>query len=110
MPKELAKESRSNAHTPVFRQPMQIVRPKLPPLGAIAEDVGRILATGQVTNNGPWGIEFERRLEEYIGIPTIVFSSGQAALLAMLRAAEVQGGEVIVPSFTFCATPHAVVW
>jgi len=28
----------------------------------------------------------------------------------MLRAAGIDNGEVIVPSFTFCATPHAVKW
>jgi dTDP-4-amino-4,6-dideoxygalactose transaminase len=32
------------------------------------------------------------------------------ALMTMLRAAGVQSGEVIVPSFTFPATPHAVRW
>jgi dTDP-4-amino-4,6-dideoxygalactose transaminase len=30
--------------------------------------------------------------------------------MTMLRAAGIEGGEVIVPSFTFAATPHAVRW
>jgi len=30
--------------------------------------------------------------------------------MTMLRAAGITGGEVIVPSFTFLATPHAVSW
>src|SRR5262249_13798784 len=36
--------------------------------------------------------------------------SGQAALLLMLRAAGIDGGEVVCPAFTFSATAHAVRW
>src|SRR5262249_35908983 len=68
------------------------------------------LAAGQVTNNGPWVLEFERKLSEYLGVPTLVFCNGQIALMTMLRAAGIEAGEVIVPSFTFPATPHAVRW
>ncbi len=89
---------------------MQIVRPTFPKLESFANELAACLATGQVTNNGRHVVEFERQLTAYLGVPTIVFSSGQAALLAMLRAADVDGGEVIVPSFTFSATPHAVAW
>src|SRR5262249_6276143 len=34
----------------------------------------------------------------------------QVALMTMLRAAGITGGQVIVPSLTFAATPHAAVW
>jgi dTDP-4-amino-4,6-dideoxyglucose len=63
-----------------------------------------------VTNNGPWVREFERSLTEYLGVLTLAFCNGQLALMTMLQAAGVRGGEVIVPSFTFSATPHAVRW
>jgi len=39
----------------------------------------------------------------------IAFNSGTSALYAMLRALDVEGGEVVVPSFTFPATANAVV-
>ena len=55
-------------------------------------------------------MEFERQLSEYLGVPTLVFCNGQMALMTMLRAAGVERGEVILPSFTFAATPHAVRW
>lgn len=102
--------SSSKSHTPVFATPRQIVRPTFPALASFSEEFSRALANGQVTNNGPKVQEFERRLTEYLGVPTVAFSSGQAALMAMLAAADVAGGEVIVPSFTFAATPHAVKW
>jgi dTDP-4-amino-4,6-dideoxy-D-glucose transaminase len=71
--------------------------------------LNQILASGQVTNNGPFVQQFERELTARLGIPTIVFSSGMAALIAMLRAVDVADGYVICPSFTFPATPHAIV-
>jgi dTDP-4-amino-4,6-dideoxygalactose transaminase len=70
----------------------------------------KALETGQVTNNSRWVVEFETRLSEYLGVPTLVFCNGQIGMMAMLRAAGISGGEVIVPSFTFSATPHAVRW
>lgn len=90
--------------------PLPIVRPRFPVLSTFAEDFDRALATGAVTNNGPQVTALEAELTDYVGVPTLVFSSGQAALMAMLAASEVGGKEVIVPSFTFCATPHAVAW
>jgi hypothetical protein len=37
-------------------------------------------------------------------------NDGESALLLALAAAGVAGGEVIVPSYTFAGTPHAVRW
>ena len=103
-------QSEQSREAPILRKPLQIVRPTFPPIDGILPDFARSLAAGQVTNNGPWVVKFERLLEEYLGAPTLVFSSGQVALMTMLRAAGISGGEVIVPSLTFAATPHAVVW
>lgn len=90
-------------------KPLPIVRPFHPDLSYFASEFNLALQTGAVTNNGAAVQEFERRLSAVTGIPTLCFSSGMAALVAMLRTCGVEGMEVIVPSFTFCATPHAVV-
>ena len=95
---------------PVFEQPLQIVRPTFPPVESYLPAFRAALAQGQVTNNGRWVLEFERRLSEYLGVPTLVFCNGQIAMMTMLRAAGVEDGEVILPSFTFLATPAAVRW
>jgi dTDP-4-amino-4,6-dideoxyglucose len=102
--------SERSTETAMFERPFQIVRPTFPPVEGMLSDFTRSLAAGQVTNNGPWVVKFERLLEDYLGVPTLVFSSGQVALMTMLRAAGITGGEVIVPSLTFAATPHAAVW
>jgi dTDP-4-amino-4,6-dideoxy-D-glucose transaminase len=96
--------------SPIFEKPLQIVRPTFPNLENFAARFQAALASGQVTNNSAWVLEFEHRLSEYLGVPTLAFCNGQMALMAMLRAAGIESGEVIVPSFTFAATPHAVRW
>lgn len=96
--------------TPASPTPLQIVRPTFPDVSSFVDRFRTALATGAVTNNGPHVRTFEARLTEYLGVPTLSASSGQAALLLMLKAAGIDGGEVIVPSFTFAATPHAVRW
>ena len=75
--------------SPVFAEPLQIVRPTFPRLATFQKEFELALQTGQVTNNSRWVLAFEDRLTDYLGISTIVFSSGQAALLAMLRASGV---------------------
>jgi dTDP-4-amino-4,6-dideoxygalactose transaminase len=39
-----------------------------------------------------------------------VCNNGETALMLMLRAAGIDSGDVIVPSYTFSGTPHAVRW
>ncbi|WFU75994.1 DegT/DnrJ/EryC1/StrS family aminotransferase [Bradyrhizobium sp. CB2312] len=96
--------------TPLARSPLHIVRPRFPRTEQFLDAFEKALETGQVTNNSRWVVEFETRLSEYLGVPTLVFCNGQIGMMAMLRAAGITGGEVIVPAFTFSATPHAVKW
>lgn len=89
---------------------LEIVRPTHPAPVTFFKDFSDALDGGILTNNGPYVQAFEAALTEHLGMPTIVFSSGQTALMTMLAAAGIRSGEVICPSFTFCATPHAVRW
>jgi dTDP-4-amino-4,6-dideoxygalactose transaminase len=106
----MIEQNERSIEAPIFDRPLQIVRPTFPPVDGILSRFAQSLAAGEVTNNGPWVAKFERLLEDYLGVPTLAFSSGQVALMTMLRAAAITGGEVIVPSLTFAATPHAAVW
>ena len=86
-----------------------LVRPGVPDPAAVAEDVRRILESGMLTN-GPYVREFEARAASYLGVRNcIAVSSCTAGLMLVLRASEL-AGDVIVPSFTFAATAHAVAW
>lgn len=84
------------------------MRPTFPPLASISDRFATALESGVVTNDGPAVREFEAELTAHLGAETICFSSGMAALVAMLMVEGVEGKEVICPSFTFCATPHAI--
>src|SRR5262245_49527960 len=95
---------------PLFPYTLGIVRPRFPSVESFLGGVRRGLDSGQVTNGGPAVSEFETRLSEYCGAPAVAFNNGQSALMVMLRAAGVESGEVIVPSYTFSATPHAARW
>lgn len=63
-------------------------------------------------SKGPKVLEFEEKLAEFIGVDktnVVACNSGTAALhLALLSLGIHEGDEVIVPSFTFCATVNVV--
>jgi len=69
-----------------------------------------ILDRNWLTNEGPCVREFEARIAERLAVRNcIVVCNGTTAMLLTLRALGLQG-EVIVPSFTFVATVHALEW
>ena len=97
--------------TPLSAQPLRMARPSLPRLETISERLADVLSSGMVTNHGRYVRELERRIAEYLGLPSVACTcNGQSAVMLALRASGVDGGEVIVPSYTFSATPHAVRW
>jgi dTDP-4-amino-4,6-dideoxygalactose transaminase len=95
---------------PLFAYPLTIVRPHLPPLDSFLGHFAEGVSRGQVTNNGPAVVAFEEKVSTYCGAPAVICNNGQSALMIMLRAAGVEGGEVIAPSYTFSGTAHAVRW
>ena len=97
--------------TPLAERPLHIVRPSFPKLETFADKFRIALLSGNVTNNGPYVQEFESLLARYMRVASVaVCNNGESALTLMIRAAGIDSGEVIVPSYTFCGTPHAVQW
>lgn len=86
-----------------------ITRPLLPDYERLEERVRDIFSTGQLTNN-----KFVRELEEtiaaWIGTQYAVAVSSCTVGLAVTLKSLHRRGEVILPSFTFSATGHAVMW
>jgi dTDP-4-amino-4,6-dideoxygalactose transaminase len=63
-----------------------------------------------LTNNGPYVQEFEARVADYAGVRhCVAMCNATVALEIAIRALDLTG-EVIVPSFTFIATAHALQW
>lgn len=75
----------------------------------ILQQIDGILESGQLTL-GKYTKEFEERFAEYVGVKyAVAVNSGTSALEIPLRALDVQGASVIVPTNTFFATPASVV-
>ena len=96
---------------PASEYKLEIVRPNFPELRSFSDEFKEALESGAVSNHGAHVRKFEKELVEYLGVSGVVTcNNGESALLLALSAAGVSGGEVIVPSYTFSGTPHAVKW
>ncbi|MFB6259059.1 MAG: DegT/DnrJ/EryC1/StrS family aminotransferase [Flavobacteriales bacterium] len=75
----------------------------------IVEEVGDVLRSGWITT-GPRTKAFEKELASYCGVPKVLcVNSGTAAMeLALFAFGIGEGDEVIIPSYTYCATAHVV--
>ncbi|AHF66776.1 DegT/DnrJ/EryC1/StrS family aminotransferase [Pseudomonas cichorii] len=100
-----------NPHTlkPETDKRLGIVRPTFAPFEILAPRFKSSMDSGVVTNGGPQLKTFEARLSDYLSVPTLAFCNGEQALIALLMAADLKGKEVIVPSFTFVGSVHAIV-
>lgn len=88
---------------------IQLARPSLPSWAVIQEDLEEIWRSGVLTL-GPHTERLEAKAADLIGVPHVVaVSSATSGLLLVLRALDLEG-EVVLPSFTFGATGHAVLW
>ncbi len=96
--------------TPAFDQLLHVGRPNIGNRAELFARIGEILDRNWLTNDGPVVKEFERRIAEYAGVEhCIAMCNGTVALEILIRAADLEG-EVIVPSYTFIATAHALQW
>lgn len=94
---------------PVFPDGLPLARPRFGDPAAIGREVERIAGSGVLTD-GPTVRRLEERAAEYLGVRhCLAVASCTAGLMLVLRAAEV-AGDVVVPSFSFAATAHAVSW
>ena len=72
--------------------------------------MGGIFDRRWLTNNGPLVQDFENRVAEYHNVKhCVAMCNGTVALEIAIRATGLQG-EVIIPSYTFIATAHALHW
>jgi len=95
---------------PEFAAPLHVGRPNVGNVDRFLARARRILEAGWLTNDGPCVQEFEQRIADLTGVRhCVAMSSGTAALEIAGRALGLVG-EVILPSFTFVATAHALMW
>jgi dTDP-4-amino-4,6-dideoxygalactose transaminase len=96
--------------SPTFEEPLHVGRPNLGDLQHFLAQVSAIFERHWLSNNGPLVQQLEARLAAYLGVRhCIATCNGTVALELAIRAMGMTG-EVIVPSFTFVATAHALQW
>ena len=96
--------------TPLFSEPVHVGRPNIGDRGRFLERVNDILDRKWLTNSGRYAEEFERQVAEMTGVAhCIAMCNATVALEHAIRALDLSG-DVIVPSFTFIATPNALQW
>jgi dTDP-4-amino-4,6-dideoxygalactose transaminase len=95
---------------PAFQNALHVGRPNIGNRQKFEERVSDILDRRWLTNGGRYVQEFERQLERLLGVKhCIAMCNATIALEIAIRALGMKG-EVIVPSFTFIATAHALQW
>lgn len=95
---------------PAFAEALHVGRPNIGNREALLERIDDMLDRRWLTNKGPYVQEFERRLEERIGTKHCIAVCNATVGLELTTRALGMAGEVVVPSFTFVATAHALQW
>jgi dTDP-4-amino-4,6-dideoxygalactose transaminase len=95
---------------PKFAEKIHVGRPNVGNRQALLSRINDMLDRNWLTNNGPYVQEFEKRLAEYVGVRHCVAMCNATISLEIAIRAMGLSGEVIVPSFTFIATAHALQW
>ena len=99
-----------NGASPAFAAPLHVGRPNIGDRETFLRLAGEIFDRRWLTNDGPLVRELERQVAQELGVKhCIAMCNGSIALEIAIRAVGLEG-EVIVPSYTFIATAHALWW
>ena len=102
-------EAKAEVKAPAFDKPVAIIDPNLPSWEPLRDRFQEIYSSRMITNSNTVR-EFERRAASYLNVEeAVAMSSCTLGLILTMKALGIEG-EVIVPSFTFSATGHAVYW
>jgi dTDP-4-amino-4,6-dideoxygalactose transaminase len=95
---------------PAFAAPLHVGTPNIGNRDRLLARINDLLDRRWLTNNGRYVQEFEREIAARMDAAhCIATCNGTVALEIAVRACGLRG-EVLVPSFTFVATAHALQW
>jgi dTDP-4-amino-4,6-dideoxygalactose transaminase len=95
---------------PLFTTPLHVGRPNIGNREALFRRISEALDRRWLTNQGPLVQEFESKLKELTGARHCIPVCNATVGLEIAIRATGMTGEVILPSFTFVATAHALQW
>lgn len=95
---------------PAFDQQLHVGRPNIGDRDAFMQYAADIFDRRWLSNNGPLVQELEDKVARHLDVKhCVAMCNGTIALEIAIRALGLEG-EVIVPSYTFVATAHALQW
>ena len=95
---------------PKFKEKLFVGKPNIGNRDRLLARINDMLDRRWLSNNGVFVKELEQKIAEYLGVKhCIATCNGTIALELAIRALGLKG-EVIIPSFTFIATAHALQW
>lgn len=95
---------------PAFEEKLHVGCPNIGSREILLERINDILDRKWLSNNGRFVQEFEQHIASLVGVKhCIATCNATTGLEIAIKACEVKG-EVIIPSFTFVATAHALQW
>ena len=96
--------------SPAFKEKLHVGRPNIGDRKKLMARIDDLLDRRWLTNNGPFVSEFEDKIAQLTQTKhCIAMCNATVAMEIAIRALELKG-EVIIPSFTFIATAHALQW
>ncbi len=99
-----------NGASPAFEKPLHVGRPNIGSREAFLKYTEEIFDRRWLSNDGPVLKEFEQRIAAHHDVKhCVAMCNGTVALEIAIRALGLEG-EVIIPSYTFIATAHALHW
>ncbi|MCS6991424.1 MAG: DegT/DnrJ/EryC1/StrS family aminotransferase [Chitinophagales bacterium] len=90
--------------------PLQVTKTFLPPLEEYLAYVRQIWQNGWITNGGPFSVQLEAALKDYLKLDHVVLcNNGTIALQLAIRALKLHG-EIITTPFSYAASVNAIIW
>lgn len=94
----------------IFNETLHVGRPNIGVRESLLNRIDDMLHRRWLSNNGPFQVELEQKLAEFLQVKhCVLINNATIALEIVIKALDLRG-EVIVPSFTFVATVHALQW
>ena len=93
-----------------FSDELHVGRPNVGQREAFLERVNDLLDRRWLTNDGPYLQQLEQRISQLIKVRRCIAVCNATVGLEIAIKAAGLAGEVIIPSFTFIATAHALEW
>lgn len=95
---------------PAFDATLHVGRPNIGDRDRLLARINAMLDRRWLSNGGPFAQELEEKLAHFLGVKhCIVMCNATVALEIAIRALGLTG-EVILPSYTFIASAHALQW